>query len=159
LYGQEFLYNKVVASVEGGTDQTANDAASQTEYGISTLNLSGLLLADDAAASTLAVDLLARYKEPVYRFDKLQTIYNLLDLGQQADVTSLEIADVIDITRTYPTGSPASVTLPYSIESIKHSISPSDHRIEIGLAVADLVFPFILDDATFGVLDSTNALQ
>jgi hypothetical protein len=82
-----------------------------------------------------------------------------LDSGQQTDVTNLEIADVIDITRTYPTGSPASVTLPYSIESIKHSISPSDHRIEIGLAVADLVFPFILDDATFGVLDSTNALQ
>ena len=159
LYGQEFLYNKVVASVEGGTDQTANDAASQTEYGISTLNLSGLLLEDDAAASTLASDLLARYKQPVYRFDKLQTIYNLLDLGQQADVTNLEIADVIDITRTYPTGSPASVTLPYSIESVKHSITPSSHRVEIGLAVADLVYPFILDDAIYGVLDSTNALQ
>jgi hypothetical protein len=159
LYGQEFLYNKVVASVEGGTDQTANDVASQTEYGISTLNLSGLLLADDAAANTLAVDLLSRYKEPVYRFDKLQTIYNFLDSGQQTDVTNLDIADVIEITRTYPTGSPASVTLPYSIESVKHSITPSDHRVEIGLAVADLLFPFILDDASFGVMDSTNALQ
>jgi hypothetical protein len=159
LYGQEFLYNKVVASVEGGTDQTANDVASQTEYGISTLNLSGLLLSDNTAAATLAADLLERYKVPQYRFDKLQTIYNLLDLGQQADVTNLEIADVIDITRTYPTGSPASVTLAYSVESIKHSISPSDHRIEIGLAVADLVYPFILDDPTFGVMDSTNALQ
>ena len=159
LYGQEFLYNKVVASVEGGTDQTANDVASQTEYGISTLNLSGLLLEDNAAASTLASDLLTRYKQPVYRFDKLQTIYNLLDLGQQADVTNLEIADVIDITRTYPTGSPASVTLPYSIESVKHSITPSAHRIEIGLAVADLVYPFILNDVVYGVLDSTNALQ
>ena len=77
----------------------------------------------------------------------------------EADVTNLEIADVIDITRTYPTGSPASVTLPYSIESIKHSISPSSHRVEIGLAVADLVYPFILNDAIYGVLDSTNALQ
>ena len=158
LYGQEFLYNKVVASVEGGTDQTANDVASQTEYGISTLNLSGLLLVDDAAANTLAADLLSRYKEPVYRFDKLQTIYNMLDVGQQTDVTNLEIADVLEITRTYPIGSPASVTLPYSVESIKHSITPSDHRVEIGLAVADLLYAFILDDATFGILDSTNAL-
>lgn len=158
LYGQEFLYNKVVATVEGGTDQTANDVTSQTEYGISTLNLSGLLLNDDAAANTLAVELLSRYKEPVYRFDKLQTIYNMLDTGQQTDVTNLEIADIIEITRTYPTGSPASVTLPYSVESIKHSITPSDHRVEIGLAVADLLFAFILDDATFGILDSTNAL-
>jgi hypothetical protein len=149
----------VVASVEGGTDQTANDVASQTEYGISTLNLSGLLLSDNTAAATLAADLLERYKVPQYRFDKLQTIYNSLDSGQQTDVNNLEIADVIDITRTYPTGSPASVTLAYSVESIKHSISPSDHRIEIGLAVADLVYPFILDDPTFGVMDSTNALQ
>jgi hypothetical protein len=118
-----------------------------------------LLLENDAAANTLAVDLLARYKEPVYRFDKLQTIYNMLDVTEQTDVTSLEIADVIDITRTYPTGSPASVTLPYSVESIKHSITPSSHRVEIGLAVADLVFALLLDDATFGVIDSTNALQ
>ena len=159
LYGQEFLYNKVVASVEGGTDQTANDVASQTEFGVSTLNLSGLLLADNAAAATLAADLLSQYKEPQYRFDKLQTIYNALDNGQQIDVNNLEIADVIDITRTYPTGSPASVTLAYSIESVRHTISPSDHRVEIGLAVADLVYPFILNDATFGVMDSTNALQ
>ena len=159
LYGQEFLYNKVVASVEGGTDQTANDVASQTEFGVSTLNLSGLLLADNAAAATLAADLLSQYKEPQYRFDKLQTIYNALDAGQQADVTNLEIADVIDITRTYPTGSPASVTLAYSIESVKHSITPSSHRVEIGLAVANLVYPFILNDVVYGVLDSTNALQ
>jgi hypothetical protein len=144
LYGQEFLYNKVVASVLGGADQTANDVASQTEYGISTLNLSDLLLNNDTAALVLATELLDRYKEPQYRFDKLQTIYNMLDAGQQTDVTSLEIADVIEITRTYPTGSPASVTLLYSVESIKHSITPSNHRVEIGLAVADLVFPFEL---------------
>jgi hypothetical protein len=158
MYGQEFLYNKVVCSVEGGTDQTVNDIASQTEYGISTLNLSGLLLVDDAAALTLATDLLDRYKLPEYRFDKLQTIYNPLNSVKQADLTGLEIADVVSITRTYPTGTPASVTKEYSIENIRHVISPSSHTVEFGLAVADLVYPFTLDDATFGVMDSTNAL-
>lgn len=159
LYGQEFLYNKVIASVEGGTDQTANDVASQTEYGVSTLNLSGLLLADNAAAATLAADLLSKYKEPEYRFDKLQTIYNGLNNTKQNNLTNLEIADVISITRTYPTGTPASVTKEYSIESLRHMISPSAHRVEIGLAVADLVYPFILNDAIYGVMDSTNALS
>ncbi len=95
MYGQEFLYNKVVCTVEGGTDQTVNDVASQTEYGISTLNLSGLLLVDDAAALTLATDLLDRYKLPEYRFDKLQTIYNPLTVGNQGTLTGLEIADVV----------------------------------------------------------------
>lgn len=158
MYGQEFLYNKVVCTVEGGTDQTVNDVASQTEYGISTLSLSGLLLVDDAAALTLATDLLDRYKLPEYRFDKLQTIYNPLSSTKQADLTGLDIADVVSITRTYPTGTPVSVTKEYSIENIRHVISASSHTVEFGLAVADLVYPFTLDDATFGVMDSTNAL-
>jgi hypothetical protein len=158
MYGQEFLYNKVVCTVEGGTDQTANDIASQTEYGISTLNLSGLLLVDDAAASTLAADLLDKYKLPEYRFDKLQTIYNSLSSVNQGTLTALELADVVSITRTYPTGTPASVTKEYSIENIRHVISPSSHTVEYGLAVADLLYPFTLDNAIFGIMDSTNAL-
>ena len=158
MYGQEFLYNKVVCTVEGGTDQVANDVASQTEYGISTLNLSGLLLVDDAAALVLAADLLDRYKEPEYRFDRIQTIYNPLASGDQVTLTAVDIADVVRITRTYPTGTPASVTKDYSIENIRHVISPSSHTVEYGLAVADLVYAFILDDSLYGVMDSTNAL-
>jgi len=158
MYGQEFLYNKVVCQVEGGTDQIANDVASQTEYGISTLSLSGLLLVDDAAALTLAADLLDRYKEPEYRFDRIQTIYNPLSSGNQQTLTAVDIADVVRITRTYPTGTPATVTKDYSIENIRHVISPSSHTVEYGLAVADLVYAFILDDSLYGVMDSTNAL-
>ena len=158
MYGQEFLYNKVVCTVEGGTDQIANDVASQTEYGISTLSLSGLLLVDDAAALVLAADLLDRYKEPEYRFDRIQTIYNPLASGDQVTLTAVDIADVVRITRTYPTGTPASVTKDYSIENIRHVISPSSHTVEYGLAVADLVYAFILDDSLYGVMDSTNAL-
>ena len=158
MYGQEFLYNKVVCTVEGGTDQIANDVASQTEYGISTLNLSGLLLVDDAAALVLAADLLDKYKEPEYRFDRIQTIYNPLSSANQVTLTGVDIADVVRITRTYPTGTPASVTKDYSIENIRHVISPSSHTVEYGLAVADLVYAFILDDALYGVMDSTNAL-
>jgi hypothetical protein len=158
MYGQEFLYNKVVCQVEGGIDQVANDVASQTEYGISTLNLSGLLLVDDAAALTLAADLLDRYKEPEYRFDRIQTIYNPLSSGDQVTLTAVDLADVVRITRTYPTGTPATVTKDYSIENIRHVISPSSHTVEYGLAVADLVYAFILDDSLYGVMDSTNAL-
>jgi len=158
MYGQEFLYNKVVCSVEGGTDQIANDVASQTEYGISTLNLSGLLLVDDAAALVLAADLLDRYKEPEYRFDRIQTIYNPLSSANQVVLTAVDIADVVRITRTYPTGTPATVTKDYSIENIRHVITPSSHTVEYGLAVADLVYAFILDDSLYGVMDSTNAL-
>lgn len=158
LYGQELLYNKVLCSIVNGTDQIANDTTSQTEFGVSTLSLSGLLLVDDASASTLAGELLARYKEPQYRFDKIQSKYNGLLTADQNSLTGLETADVVEITRTYPTGSPASVTKQYSVEAIRHSINLNEHTVEFGLAVADLVYPFTLDDAVFGIMDSTNAL-
>lgn len=158
IYGQEFLYNKVVCAVVGGTDQIANDAASQSEYGIATLSLSDLLLVDDAAALTLAQDLLDKYKLPEYRFDKLQTIYNPLSAGNQAVLTGIELSETVSVTRTYPVGTPASVTKEYSIENIRHVITPSSHTVEFGLAVADIVYPFTLDNTTFGVMDSTNAL-
>lgn len=156
MYGQELLYNKVVCSIEGGTDQTADDVPSQTEFGISTLSLSGLLLNNDAAALTLATDLLDKYKLPAYRFDKLQTIYNPLSYANQTTLTGIELGDVISVTRTYPTGTPASVTKQYSIENIRHSISPSSHTVEYGLAVADLLYSWTLDDLVYGVIDSTN---
>jgi len=122
------------------------------------LSLSGLLLSTNAAALVLAQDLLSRYKEPEYRFDKLQTIYNSLSTANQQVLTGLDVADIVSITRSYPTGTPATVTKNYSIENIRHIITPSDHRVEYGLAVADLVFALILDDAVFGTLSTTNAL-
>jgi hypothetical protein len=78
----------------------------------------------------------------------LQTIYNRLGAADQGTLTGLDIADVVSITRTYPTGTPASVTKEYSIENIRHVISSSSHTVEFGLAVADLVDPFIVGGYT-----------
>jgi hypothetical protein len=41
---------------------------------------------------------------------------------------------------------------------VNHIISPSFHNVEIGLRYTELLYQFILDDATYGVLDSSNAL-
>jgi hypothetical protein len=157
-YGQEFLYNKVICMVQGGIDQVANDVPSQDEYGISTLSLQNLLLADDADALELAEDLVAKYSEPQYNFDNLKSVYNGLDSTDQDFLTNIELMDVIEITRTFPVGSPASVTLDYGVQFINHDISPSSHSVKFGLFPADLVYPLLLDDAEFGMLDSTNAL-
>jgi hypothetical protein len=59
----------------------------------------------------LAEDLVARYSEPQYNFDNLKSIYNGLDSTDQDFLTNIELMDVIEITRTFPVGSPASVTL------------------------------------------------
>lgn len=158
LYGQEFLFNRVSTQTEGGTVQNVNDTPSQTEFGISTLALSDLLLADDTAALTLANTLLDRYKEPIYRFDELKIPMNRLTSGQRLDVLSLEIGNLIEITRTYATGTPASVTAIYAIEGIQHGLTPNAQEVTIRLSPAQIVFAFILNDINFGVLDADNAL-
>jgi hypothetical protein len=157
-YGNEFLFNRVQAQTETGAVQAADDVASQTEFGISTLALTDLLLANDSSALTLAQKLLDNYKQPAYRFDDLRLVVSAMSPANRSLVLGLEMGDVITVTRTFSTGSPAQVSDDYGIERIVHQITPDRHIVTIGLYVAELVFPFILDDATFGVLTSDNAL-
>ncbi len=158
MYGQEFLYNKVVATRESGTPQVSNDAASQTEYGISTLSLSNLLLSDDAAALTLADDLLNLYAEPAYRFDNMTLLVSSFVSGDRLTCNELELGDTITVERNYQTGSPSTVSKYQSVERLRHVITPSSHRLEIAMADAYILNAFILDDALFGVMDADNAL-
>jgi hypothetical protein len=157
-YGQEFLYNRIQVTRDGGTQQAVNDNASQTEFGVSTYALDNSLLATDAQALTLAQSLLTSYSEPVYRFDNLEINLTGLSNVNRDVVNSLELGDVIQITRTYATGTPASVTQPYAIERISHTLSAGSHTVEFGLRFANIVYQFILNDATYGVLDADNAL-
>ncbi len=158
MYGQEFLYNKVVATREAGTPQVSNDAASQTEYGISTLSLSNLLLADDAAALTLADDLLNLYAQPAYRFDNMALLLSSFASGDRLTCNQLELGETITVERNYQTGTPATVSKYQTVERLRHVITPSSHRLEIAMSDAYILNPFILDDALFGVMDADNAL-
>lgn len=158
IYGQEFLYNRVQATTETGTVQAADDTASQTEFGISTLSLDNLLLENDAAALTLAEELLDLYKQPEYRFDDLRLLVSAMSSPNRTLVLGLEMGSVITVKRTFSTGSPAVVEQDYAVERITHQILPDRHTVTLGLYVADLVFPFVLNDTTFGVLDADNAL-
>ena len=160
VYGQEFLYNKVLATRQGGTPQIANDAASQTEYGISTLNLDGLLLSSDTAAQTLADDLLELYAEPAYRFDAMSLLVSAKAAGVRNSLNALELGDTVTVERNYQTGSPAQVVKYQTVERLNRVITPNVHRLEIAMSDAYVVFPFILDDAVRGVLDDPeNALS
>lgn len=158
LYGQEFLYNKVIATVQGGTPQVADDVASQTEYGISTLSLSDLLLSTDGAALTLAQDLLDLYKEPTYRFDNMVVLVSAQSSGDRNTLNQLELGDTITVERNYQGGTPATVTRFQTVERMTRLLTPNFHRLEVAMADAYILYPFTLDDTTFGVMDSNNAL-
>lgn len=158
VYGQEFLYNKVICSIPNGTPQVSDDLVSQAAFGISTLSLTDLLLATDAGALTLSAAQLDLYSMPEYRFDKIQCLYNSLNTTRRNTLTTLDVGSVIRITRNFVNGSPTQIVKEYSIEGIRHSISATDHRVEFMLAPITILYPLILNDATFGTLNSTNAL-
>ena len=158
IYDQKFLFNRVQATVEGGTVQAVDDATSQTEFGIATLSLDNLLLGTNAEALTLATQLLDTYKDPQYRFDNIRLMVSALSDPNRDTVLALEMGDVITVTRTFATGTPASVSDDYGVERIVHQITPDRHMVTLGLYVANLVFPLILNDVVFGILDADNAL-
>jgi len=159
LYGQEFLYNKVLATREGGTPQVADDAGSQAEYGISTLNLSGLLLADDGAAQDLADELLDLYAEPAYRFEAMSLLVSSFGSGTRVACNQLELGDTVTVERNYQTGSPAQVIKFQTIERLNRVITPNVHRLEIAMSDAYIIYPLLLDDPIFGLMDADNALS
>jgi hypothetical protein len=158
LYGQEFLYNKVIATREGGTPQVANDATSQTEYGISTLSLDNLLLADDTDAQDLADELLDLYAEPAYRFENMSLLVSSFGSSTRTTCNQLELGDTVTVERNYQTGSPAQVVKFQTIERLNRTITPNVHRLEIAMSDAYIIYPFTLSDAVFGIMDSNNAL-
>jgi hypothetical protein len=88
---------------------------------------------------------LDKYKDPVFRFNEIGVTLNGLSLADAQAVAILDIGDLVAITKTYPTGSPATVTRTMFIENLRHDITPTAHRIRLGLGQAQLFTAFILD--------------
>jgi len=153
-YGQETLFNRVQIDVDGGTAaQVASDATSQTQYGVQTLSFSNVPLDTLAAGSALAENLLNKYKEPKIRFDEISTSLNACGSALWPTVLTLDVGDVIDVTKRYDQGLPLSRTESVFIEAVSHDITPSDHRISFKLGQAQIVTAFILDTSK---LDEVN---
>jgi hypothetical protein len=157
-YGAETVLNRVAVQIDGGTaSSVASGTASQAEYGIKALSLTGVPLDSDGAGSALALSLLSRFQEPVVRFSEMDVLLNALTSAQQAQMAGLEIGDILSVSKTFAVGTPATVTQNVVVESIRHSINPSRHTVTIGLGQVQLVLPFILDTSELD--DPIYALQ
>jgi hypothetical protein len=158
VYGAETVVNRVAVQIEGGTaSSVASGTASQAQYGIKALSLTGVPLATDAAGSALALSLLTRFQEPVVRFSEMDVLLNALTTAQQAQMAGLEIGDILSVTKTFAVGTPATVTQNVVVESIRHTVNPSRHTVTVGLGQVQLVIPFILDTSELD--DPIYALQ
>jgi hypothetical protein len=154
VYGSENLYNRVtLENADLFPEQAfAEDADSQALYGPRVLNQSGLLIQDPTQLQFLADFLLARYKEPQYRFQTVTVVLDTLTTVNQDKVLDLEIGDIV-LIRFEPSDIPPAIEQYCRIIGINHDWNPASKNISFALERLDFAI-FILDDLVLGELDN-----
>jgi hypothetical protein len=154
VYGSENLYNRItLENADLIPEQAfAEDTNSQIVYGPRTLTQSGLLIQDPSQLQFLADFLLARYKEPQYRFETVTVVMDTLTLENQNAVLDLEIGDIV-LVRFEPSDIPPAIEQYCRIIGINNDWNPGSKNISFSLERLDFAI-FILDDAVLGQLDN-----
>lgn len=153
VYGSENLYNRISISnaAETPLEASANDSTSEAVYGPRAYNASGLLVQDQSQLDFLADYLLARFKEPQYRFERVTVVMDTLTEANQDAVLDLEIGDIV-LVRFEPSDIPPAIEQYCRIIGISHDWDPVSKNISFALERLDFAI-FILDNEVLGVLD------
>jgi hypothetical protein len=151
------VINRAVVTGLDGTTATDTDAASIALYFTQTTSITNSLLhvqgqIDDAAAYLLDGEPEARYTDVGVSFVALST-------AQRDAVAVVDIGDTITIEKTFTSGiGTMQLGQELSVEGVEHAIDlVNGHRVTFFTAPTTIVYELILDDATFGLLD-TNVL-
>jgi hypothetical protein len=153
VYGSEQLYNRIVITNNKAVpdEVTSEDGDSQALYGPRSYSVIGLLNDSVTELQFLADFLLARFKEPQYRFSSLSVVMDILSEAQQNEVLDLEIGNIVQVKFT-PSGIPPAIEQFVRVIGISHDWSNNEKRINLALERLDFSL-FILDDLTLGILD------
>ena len=156
-FAAEDIVNRVAVTPLGGTQQVANDTASQSEYFIKSLYIDNSLLHDNTAAATLASYLL--FPEPDYRFDTVETFYGRLTAAQRDGVAIVDIGDTVLISKKVTiNGTPTTRTQELAVEGLEHRITfAGGMTSRFYTSPTNIVYALILNDPVYGILDA-NAL-
>jgi len=154
------VVNRASVSILGTnpTPQVADDLGSQAKYFVQTASVTGSLLHDDTAALALANYLLE--PEPEARYTAVGTNLNMLTTAQRDTVAIIDIGATISIEKSFTSGaSTVELAQELSVEGVEHTITVSNgHSVMFFTAPTTLVYELILDDAVYGIIDSTNVL-
>jgi hypothetical protein len=157
-FDQQSVVNNANITIEsGGTLQNATNAASISEYFTQTESITDSLLSSDGQAATLASYLL--YPNPRPRFTSVSTTFASLSDAQKTALAPIEIGDTVQATKTFTTGTPLAITQDLSVEGIDHVIDMNTgHRMTLWTSATTVLSALVLDDITYGIINSTNAL-
>ncbi len=151
-YGTDLLYNQVTISSPLAGSSVGNNLSSQALYGISGQTID-TLLADSSAVAALANWWVSLYGDPEYRFEALQVSLDGLQGLNLASVLGLELGDPIEVTFT-PNGVGSPITRYAQVIGVSHEVRPDTYDMTLNLSALEAYAFLILDDASFGILDS-----
>jgi hypothetical protein len=150
-YGTELLYNRAVVSNIGGQPQARDNTDSIAAYGVSSLEVNGLLINTESAAADFAQYLTIIYGEPELRIDSISIQLSGLFMYQQNEILSLELNDIIRV-RFAPNGIGGPIVQEVRVLGIAHDIRPASHEVRLALSAAgdiNFVFAGVEDPSAF----------
>jgi hypothetical protein len=153
VFGSENLFNRISISnaAEEPLVATASDEDSQTIFGPRSFSQTDLLVESQEQLQFLADFLLARFKEPQYRFEAVTLVMDTLTTENQDAVLDLEIGDIVQV-RFEPSDIPPAIEQFCRIIGISHEWDATSKNITFALERLDFAI-FILDNPVLGVLD------
>jgi hypothetical protein len=153
VFGSENLFNRISISnaAEEPLVATASDEDSQTIFGPRSFSQTDLLVESQEQLQFLADFLLARFKEPDYRFEAVTVVMDTLSTENQDAVLDLEIGDIVQV-RFEPSDIPPAIEQFCRIIGISHEWDATSKNITFALERLDFAI-FILDNPVLGVLD------
>lgn len=155
-FGSELLYNEIIVANQGGATVVGQDLVSQGAYGKSAYSVTDLLGASDSQAAQYAIDFLTQYSNPEYRIEALEIPLHRLSLADQNTVLALDIGSTAEVEFT-PNNIGDAIVRYGEINQITHTLTNDEHFITLKFREVNKT-QFILDDAVFGKLDTTNVL-
>lgn len=156
-YGDELLYNRVVATSPAGS-VTLEDAESIASFEVSTLDLGDLLNASTSTLTSVAGQFLALYAMPEVRFTGLSVELAGLSAADQQSVLGLDLTDQVTVRKSFAVGLPLVVEQDLMVTGIRHRILPGSHVIEFSFEPSVYKEAFKLDDAQYGILNGSYVL-
>lgn len=151
-YSSTNVYNAVKVADTYGGYVVREDITSQATYLKRTLN-SEVRASSQDEATRAAEWLLKAYKDPVNRI-KAVTVEPQSNVSQWQNALGRELLDKVTVKRRPPTGSTISTDCLIQGMSFRYSASDQSFSTTFNLSPAPANDVMILDDATYGILDT-----
>lgn len=154
----QLVENVVTASAgANGAVQTAVNATSRTAHGDYPVDLTGLLVGTDELALNAAQWRVGKYAEPFKRMPALELDLTTLPASTQAGVMALEISDRIQVTGLPSQAGTSALDL--IVEGWTETLAADSWTWAANTSNFAAASAWVLENATYGVLDSTTQLS